>query len=591
MVRLLIALLFASASVSAQTGREIAAAYFKQLLDRGIATGGYFAEVAHGEVIETSAYGKALPDSLWRAASLSKTLTAVGIMRLVENGQLDLDVDVNQYLKTLKVPATKSKPITLRHLLTHTSGLDDPFVGSGFLAAAGEQRPLATTMRKWLPERLYEPGEVRLYSNFGYGLVGVVIEDVTGKRYEEFMRSEVLEPLGMTHSTFQQPLSKESVQRIVPSIERSALGFTHPAEIIYHRATSAGGMTTTLADLLRFVRFVQSKGSIDGHQVLRPETLSRMLGENADLANDSESYGFSIGTYRGERYWLSSGDLGGYHTVLFWFPEHDRRALVAMAASASNVATYNLVANVMASWFGAGKKSSAAPIAAILGARDFASRVAGIYRPVRYSYHDLGKTFVVTMDQFVHANGDGSITYRGERWSAVEPLRFHNVADGRQLTFQEDSRGQIRFMNRDSERIVWYQSGRATIAFYFGFVLVSIATLWATRRNEAMRPMRWTAWAILLHSVSWLGGALVVDPQRLILGIPWYLAAALAFGAVVPLAWLYLAVSTCRLFIRKSCAAVRLSATAGTLSLGLYTPFIVYWQLTALPLFEATLRN
>src|ERR1700676_5258074 len=102
MVRLFIALAFATASVSAQTGREIAAAYFKRLIDRGIATGGYFAEVSHGEVIETSAFGKALPDSLWRAASISKTLTAVGIMRLVERGQLNLDVDVNQYLKTLR---------------------------------------------------------------------------------------------------------------------------------------------------------------------------------------------------------------------------------------------------------------------------------------------------------------------------------------------------------------------------------------------------------------------------------------------------------------------------------------------------------
>jgi hypothetical protein len=411
-------------------------------------------------------------------------------------------------------------------------------------------------------------------------LVGAVIEDVTGKRYEDFMRSEVLEPLGMTHSTFQQPLSKELEQRIVPSIERSALGFTHPAEIIYHRATSGGGMTTTFADLLRFVRIVQGEGSIDGHQVLRPETLSRMLGDNANLANESESYGFGIGIYRGERYWLAGGDLGGYHTALFWFPEHDRRALVAMAASASNVATYNLVAKVMASWFGTKTKSSAAPIAPIPGAREFAMCVAGIYRPVRYPHYDLGKTFLVTMDQFVRANDDGSITYRGERWIAVEPLRFRNVADGRQLTFQEDSSGQIRFMSRDSERIAWYQSGRAAIAFYFGFVLASIAILWANRRNEAMRPLRWTAWAILIHSVSWLGAVLVADPQRLILGIPWYVTAALAFGAVVPLVWLYLAASTCRGLIKRSWpTSAALSRVAATLGLALYIPFILCWQL------------
>lgn len=583
MVRPLITFVCAAACVSAQPGRAIAEPYYKQLIDRGIVTGAYFAEVTHGEVIETSAFGKTLPDSLWRAASTSKALTAVGIMKLVEQGQLDLDVDVNQYLKTLQVPATKTKPITLRHLLTHSSGLDDPFVGSGFLAAAGEQAPLATVMRNWLPTRLYEPGEVRLYSNFGYGLAGTVIEDVTGKRYEDFMRSEVLEPLGMSESTFQQPLPDTSEQRIVPSIERSVFGFLHPAEIIYHRAPAGGGLTTTLVDILRFVRFVQSGGSIDGRQVLRSETLSQMLGENANPANESESYGFGTGINRGERYWYAGGDLGGYHTVLLWFPAH-KKALVTMAASASNLATWNLVPKVMESWFGAGKKSLAAPMAAIPSAREFADRVAGTYRPLRYPHHDIGKTFIVTMDQAVHSNGDGSITYGGERWMAVERLRFRNVSDGRQLIFQEDSSGQIRFINRESERIGWYESGRAAIAFYFCFVVLSVLILWRNWRSEKARPLRWMAAVIIIHSVCWLGAALVADPQRLILGNPWYLTATLTFGAAVPLVWAYLAVSTCRGVVRKSWPTsdtlCRLLATFG---LALYIPFVVYWQLALLP--------
>jgi CubicO group peptidase (beta-lactamase class C family) len=583
MFKLLLILISAAACAFAQPGRAIAEPYFRQLIDRGVVTGAYFAEVVHGAVVETTAFGDARPDSLWRAASTSKALTAVGIMRLVERGQLDLDVDVNQYLKTLKVPATKSRPITLRHLLNHSSGLDDPFVGSGFLAAAGEQARLATVMRNWLPARLYEPGDVRLYSNFGYGLAGAIIEDVTGKRYEEFMRFEVLEPLGMTHSTFQQPLPGESEQRIVPSIERKAFGATQRADIIYHRATSAGGLTTTLADLLCFVRFVQGGGSSDGHQILRPETLNRMLGEKANQSGDLESYGFGIGTRQGQRYWYAGGDLGGYHTVLLWFPEHDR-ALVTMAASASNVATWNLVPQIMQSWFGAEKQSAAVPITPFGDARESAARVAGTYRPVRYPHHDLGKTFTVTMDQSVRANADGSITYAGGRWIAVESLRFRNVTNGRELTFQEDSTGQIRFLNRESERIAWYQSGRAAIVFYFGFVLLSVFVLWRNRRSENARPLRWMAALILIHSVSWLGAALVADPQRLILGNPWYLSGALAFGTVVPLGWVFLVASTCWGFVRRSYpAAHRLSVVLTTLVLGLYIPFIAYWQLIALP--------
>jgi len=90
--------------------------------------------------------------------------------------------------------------------------------------------------------------------------------------------------------------------------------------------------------------------------------------------------------------------------------------------------------------------------------------------------------------------------------------------------------------------------------------------------------------AILTHSVSWLGAALVADPQRLILGIPWYLAAALAFGAVVPLVWIYLAASTCWGLFKKSYPTVNaLSVVLTPAGLGLYIPFTAYWQLATLP--------
>jgi len=570
--RLLLAIVCAAGCGFGQAVEKVAQPYYKRLIDRGMVSGASFAEVARGEVVGTGVFGNARPDSMWRAASTSKALTAVGLMRLVERGQLDLDVDVNQYLMTLKVPATKTKPITLRHLLTHTAGLDDPFVGSGFLAATGAQRPLASVMRDWLPVRLYEPGEVRLYSNFGYGLVGAVLEDITGKRYEDFMRSEVLEPLGMNNSTFEQPLSKEAEQQIVPAMERSALGFTRPADIIYHRATAGGGLTTTLADLLCFVRFVQRGGSITGRQVLRAETLGQMLG-----GDGSESYGFASGINRGERYWYAGGDLGGYHTVLLWFPEHDR-ALVTMAASASTVATWNLVPEVMQSWFGDEKKAAGVAVEAIAKANQYAERVAGTYRPVRYPHHDLGKTFLATMDQRVRANGDGSIGYEGERWIAVAPLRFRNESDERQLNFQEDARGRIRFLNQENERIRWYESGRAAIVFYFGFVVAAVILFWRNRRGDGVRSVRWMAAAIAIHSLGWLGAVLAADPQRLILGKPWYLQVALLFGALVPVVWVYLAGTTCWALVKKRDAGWDVLITLG---LGLYIPFILYWQLTA----------
>lgn len=147
-------------------------------------------------------------------------------------------------------------------------------------------------------------------------------------------------------------------------------------------------------------------------------------------------------------------------------------------------------------------------------ARELGQHVSGIYRPVRYPRFDLAKTFVITMDRAVKANPDGSLRYCGERWIAVAPLRFRQENGARYLTFQEDARGRARFMDRSAERVAWYQNGRAGIAFYFGFLILSVSALFVFRHDPNAQPLHWAAWAILIHSIIWLGAALVADPQH-----------------------------------------------------------------------------
>ena len=133
--------------------------------------------------------------SLWRVASISKVFTAIAIMQLVEHGKLQLDVDVNRYLKRAQVPNTFPQPITIRELLLHRSGPDDRFVGDGF--HSGPQPSISQIMSEDLPKRVYPPNTVELYSNYGYGLLGAVIEDVTGLRFEDYMKVNVLKPMGI----------------------------------------------------------------------------------------------------------------------------------------------------------------------------------------------------------------------------------------------------------------------------------------------------------------------------------------------------------------------------------------------------------
>jgi CubicO group peptidase (beta-lactamase class C family) len=165
---------------------KLADDYFLPLMaDKGIRAAAVFV-LDNQKLVVAKCYGPVdLERTLWRAASVSKALTAIRVMRLVEQGKVDLDADVNRYLNGFQLPNTYQRPITLRQLLEHRSGLDDRFIGDGF--RHGEQPAMRELMKKVLPDRVYAPGQIELYSNYGYGVVGAIIEDVTGARFEDYM--------------------------------------------------------------------------------------------------------------------------------------------------------------------------------------------------------------------------------------------------------------------------------------------------------------------------------------------------------------------------------------------------------------------
>jgi CubicO group peptidase (beta-lactamase class C family) len=188
---------------------HIADDYFKPLIGQGKIAAAAYVFLETGKSPTVRLYGPVdARRSQWRLASVSKVFTAIAIMRLFEDGTIRLDDNVNLYLKHIRLPDTFSQPITIRELLLHRAGLDDWFVGDGF--RSGRQPSMLEVMAAHLPARVYPPGVVEFYSNYGYGLLGAVIEDVTGQRFEEYMQRSVLIPLGMRDSTFEQPIPNPS---------------------------------------------------------------------------------------------------------------------------------------------------------------------------------------------------------------------------------------------------------------------------------------------------------------------------------------------------------------------------------------------
>jgi CubicO group peptidase (beta-lactamase class C family) len=145
------------------------------------------------------------PDrTLFRPGSVSKLVTWTAAMQLVEQGKLDLDRDINTYLD-FKIPEYEGKPVTLRQLMTHTAGFEEA-VKDIIYFDPKHLAPLGEYLKRWTPTRVYEPGTTPAYSNWATALTGYLIERVSGESFDDYVDKHIFSPLGMTNSTFRQPL-------------------------------------------------------------------------------------------------------------------------------------------------------------------------------------------------------------------------------------------------------------------------------------------------------------------------------------------------------------------------------------------------
>ncbi len=250
---------------------------------------------AYGQA-DVTAKSLVTPDTMFQAASISKPVTAFAVMRLVEAGKLSLDEDVNRYLKSWKVPDnefTSGRPVTLRALLSHTSGTGDGFGFPGYHPSAG--RPtLVQILNGEKPSnvgRLFwerPPFTAFKYSGGGTVLVQQLLTDALGKPFHELMRELVLEPVGMKNSTFEQPLPPERDANAARA--HDGRGRAMDAKWHVYPEQAPAGLWTTPTDL--------AKLAIELQKALRGESkiLSRVAAQEmvTPVGTGPYAVGFSI---------------------------------------------------------------------------------------------------------------------------------------------------------------------------------------------------------------------------------------------------------------------------------------------------------
>ena len=278
--------------------------------------------VKDGQVVLAKGYGyadveKRIPTtadaSLFRIGSISKLITWTAAMRLVEQKKLSLDEDVNTYLD-FKIPPAFGRPITLRNLMTHSAGFEDTWRDLG-VADSQQLISLASYVKTHIPKRIYPPGEVSAYSNYGATLAGYLVQRVSGKAFEEYANENIFRPLGMNRTTFAQPPQAE----IAPLVsEGYGLASAPPGGFEYMVLFPAGSVSASASDMCKFMLAHLQDGQLNGAKILGPETTrlmhSRMF--SFDDRMNSWAYGFYEESTNGHRIIGHGGDLQRFHSDL-----------------------------------------------------------------------------------------------------------------------------------------------------------------------------------------------------------------------------------------------------------------------------------
>lgn len=274
--------------------------------------------------------------TLYSLASISKPITATGLMILVERGAIDLDRPMNDYLGAQKLtsPAFDVKQATVRRVANHTSGL--PLHYQFFYDDEKVPRPTMDESIRRYGTIVREPGENYLYSNFGYGLLEYAIERASGKSYAQFMREELFDPLGLTESVADRPAKNQRVaQRYGDGANRSVVPFYD----FDHRGASAVYMSAH--DLVRFGMFhLDGKLAGQKRQVLQPKTLASMLEQAASSdpeGKGSYGIGWGIRTLHGLQHFGHNGGMAGVRTQLSLYPASKTVVVILTNASGANI--------------------------------------------------------------------------------------------------------------------------------------------------------------------------------------------------------------------------------------------------------------
>ncbi len=453
--------------------------------------------------------------TIFRLASISKLFTWISVMQLEEQGKLDLDTDINHYLDFQIRPAPHSisdKPVTLRNLMTHTGGFEES-VTNIILTDPRKAISLRDVLIQNQPNRIFPPGQVPAYSNYGVGLASYIVQRMSGQPFEQYVADHIFTPLGMTHSTFAQPPSKALAslpsEGYRSSTAKPSVGF----EIF--NPVGAGGISSTATDMGRFGQALLHGGELEGKRILRAETLTRMWTPQFQASDKLPPMcmGFYETWWNGLRWIGHQGDLIAFHSLFYVEPKQNLVLFVSYnSAGGSDQPRSEIIHFFTDRYFPGAPK-----VEFLKTVPDEMKGIAGTYQTTRRADSTKLAPGNLFGQRAVSVDKDG-VLHLGE----AKDMRGHPIkwkAIGKDLWQDQDGQARL-FAIRDThnkvvrlavnfpgvqfQRVVWYENGTyvlsaaaASLLILFAVVAASMARAghrFFLRRRTPPTPQPGTIW-------------------------------------------------------------------------------------------------
>jgi CubicO group peptidase (beta-lactamase class C family) len=497
-------------------------------MNTGDIAGGVIVVVKDGQILAQKGYGYAdvaakkpvdPARTMFRAGSVAKLVVHTAVMQLVEQGKLDLDADIQQYLD-FPVPdaAAYGKPVTLHNLMTHTGGFEE--LVRGLMARDPKVfMPLETYVKATQPTRIFPPGEVPSYCNYCVALEGYIVQRVSGENFDDYLDEHIFAPLGMSSSTFRQPLPPQFADQISTGYRTASLP---PGYFELVGPAPAGSLSTTGTDMARFM--IAQMQAYSGTQTPLLGHASAQRMQTTMFRPVPPSMGMSIGFFErdrnGHRVREHGGDTQFFHSKLAMFMDDNVGLFLSFNSTGKEGAVGPLREAIFARFADRYFPAPLADLAPAQHAQESARVVTGRYSASRRAETTFFKLFSLLGQASIAPDEKGVLTVPGftelngkpKEWHEVEPWVWRESNGPEQVAVKVE--GTVKMLSADEVGgilvllpVPWQQSG-AWILPVVGVataILVLTVLAWpiaAWRRRKRGTPLALSPRELQIYRVA-----------------------------------------------------------------------------------------